>query len=82
MAGVGHVATFDRGGGRVWGDVAEGGYAAVVGICGRWLGLWQGWGHIAGVRECGRGWGHMASVVAGCGGMWQGLGIYGKRSDS
>ena len=57
----------------------------VVGACGR--GGCRVWGHVAGVRVCGRvsglwhGWGHVAGLgtycrvwghVAGCGGMWQG----------
>ena len=29
---------------------------------------------------CGRVWGHMAGVVAGCGGMWQGMGVFGRGS--
>ena len=69
-----------RGGGRVWGHVAG------VGIFGRGSGLWHGWGHV-GVGACGRVWGHVAGVVAGCGGMWQGLGYlvggqaYGMDAD-
>ena len=34
----------------------------------------HGWGHVAEVGTCGRVWGH----VAGCGGMWQGVEVYGR----
>ena len=70
------VGACGRGGGRVWGHVAE------VGVCGRVSGLQHGWRHMAGmgtygrvwdmwqgVGACGRGggrvWGHVAGV--GCG---------------
>ena len=56
------MRTCGRGGGRVWGHVAE------VEVCGRVSGLLHGCGHVAGVGTCGRVWGH----VTGCRGMWQG----------
>ena len=36
--------------------------------------MWQGWDGVVGCGACGMVWGHVAGVVAGCGGMWQGLG--------
>ena len=54
-----------------------------VGACGsvrgsgRGLGLQHRQRHVAGVEGCGACdmvWGHVAGVMAGCGGMWQGLG--------
>ena len=66
MAGCGGiwqgVGVCGRAGGRVWWHVAG------VDVSGGGLGLWHGWGHVAGVGTCGRVWGHLA----GCGGMWQG----------
>ena len=41
---------------------------AWMGTCGGGEGMWYG------VGACGRVWGHVAGVVAGCGGMRQGLG--------
>ena len=52
------------------------GHVAGEGVCGRVLGLWHGWGHVAGVGIYGRSWGHVAGVVAGCGGIWQGWGMW------
>ena len=68
----------------IYGDMQQG-WEHVIG-CG---GMWQGvaacgrggsrvWGHVAGVKVCGRGsglwhgWGHVAGVghINGCGGMW------------
>ena len=50
------------------------GHVAGVGVCGRGSGLCHGWRHMVGVETFGRVWGH----VAGCGGMWQGVGAYGR----
>ena len=36
--------------------------------------MWQGWGMLQGVEECGR----MLRHVAGCGVMWQGVGASNK----
>ena len=45
-------------------------------------GMWQGKGHMAGCGACDRVWGHMAGVVAGGGGMWQGVGVCGRGQAS
>ena len=57
--------------GRVWGHVAGseevlGGQAYSID-----RDMLEGWD---GVGACGRVWGNVAGVMAGCGGMWQGLG--------
>ena len=42
-------------------------HKAGVGVCGKGSGLWHGLGHVAG-----------KVYMVGCGGMWQGVGAWGR----
>ena len=60
--------------GRVWGHLV--GSEVVVGSQAHSIDrdMWQGWDGVVRCGACSMVYGHVAGLVAGCGGMWQGLG--------